>query len=100
MRSSLVRVEVLRHRRTLKASDSAPQPRIAPLRNGRFLRKPMLVAGHVDAVTGLSFSSYINVKYSSVPRDDIVVFLMADYGVSLYGNGIMVSPKFAAEKPD
>ena len=26
--------------------------------------------------------------------------LMADYGVNLYGNAIMVNPKFAAEKPD
>jgi NMT1/THI5 like len=60
----------------------------------------MLVAGHVDAVTGLSFSSYINVEYSSVPCDDIVVMLMANFGVRLYGNGIMVSRKFAAQKPD
>src|SRR5260370_654827 len=60
----------------------------------------MLVAGNVDAVTGLSFSIYINVKYSSLPRDDIVVMLMADFGVRLYGNGVMVSPKFAAERPD
>jgi hypothetical protein len=57
----------------------------------------MLVAGHVDAVTGLSFSSYINVEYSSVPRDDIVVMLMANFGVRLYGNGIMVSRKFAED---
>ncbi len=56
----------------------------------------MLVAGHVDAVTGLSFSSYINGEYSSVPCDDIVM-LMANFGVRLYGNGIMVSPKFAAK---
>ena len=26
--------------------------------------------------------------------------LMADYGVNLYGNTIIVNPKFAAEKPD
>src|SRR5207245_5853556 len=63
------------------------------------VREPMLVSGHVDAITGLSFSSYINVAYSGVPRDDIVVLVMANFGVSLYGNGIMVSPKFAAEKP-
>jgi ABC-type nitrate/sulfonate/bicarbonate transport system substrate-binding protein len=28
------------------------------------------------------------------------VLLMADYGVNLYGNTIMVNPKFAAEKPE
>ena len=25
---------------------------------------------------------------------------MADYGVNLYGNAIIVNPKFAAEKPE
>ena len=35
-----------------------------------------------------------------VPVDDIVVLLMADYGVNLYGNTIIVNPKFAADKPD
>jgi NitT/TauT family transport system substrate-binding protein len=36
----------------------------------------------------------------NVPVDDIVVMLMADYGVNLYGNTIIVNPKFAADKPD
>ena len=35
-----------------------------------------------------------------MPADDIVVLLMADYGVNLYGNVIVVNPKFAAEKPE
>jgi NitT/TauT family transport system substrate-binding protein len=32
--------------------------------------------------------------------DDIVVLLMADYGVDLYGSSIIVNPKFAAGHPD
>ena len=64
------------------------------------VREPMLVSGHVDAITGLSFSSFINLQYSGVPRDSIVVLEMADFGLSLYGNGILVNPKFATEKPD
>ncbi len=64
------------------------------------VREPMLAAGQVDAITGLSFSSYLNLKDRGVQVDDIVVLLMADYGVNLYGNVIMVNPKFAAEKPD
>jgi NitT/TauT family transport system substrate-binding protein len=63
------------------------------------VREPMLAAGQVDAITGFSFSSYINLKDRGVPVDDIVVLLMADYGVNLYGNSIIVSPKFAAEHP-
>jgi NitT/TauT family transport system substrate-binding protein len=81
-------------------ANNIDQSKVTILNIGFSVREPMLVAGHVDAVTGLSFSSYINVEYSSVPRDDIVVMLMADFGVRLYGNGVMASPKFAAEKPD
>lgn len=64
------------------------------------VREPMLAAGQVDAITAFSFSSFINLKDKGVPVDDIVVLLMADYGVNLYGNAIIVNPKFAAEHPD
>jgi len=64
------------------------------------VREPMLQNGQVDAITGFSFSSFINLKSMGVPTDDIVVMLMADYGVNLYGNTIIVNPKFAAEKPE
>jgi NitT/TauT family transport system substrate-binding protein len=64
------------------------------------VREPMLQNGQVDAITGFSFSSFINLKTMGVPIDDIVVMLMADYGVNLYGNTIIVNPKFAAEKPE
>ena len=63
------------------------------------VREPMLAAGQVDAITGFSFSSFINLKDKGVAVDDISVLLMADYGVSLYGNAIIVNPKFAAENP-
>jgi NitT/TauT family transport system substrate-binding protein len=64
------------------------------------VREPMLAAGQVDAITGFSFSSFINLKDKGVPVDDITVMLMADYGVNLYGNAIIVNPKFAAAHPD
>ena len=64
------------------------------------LREPMLAAGQVDAITGLSFSSFINLNDKGVPVDDIVVLLMADYGVDLYGNAIIVNPKFAGAQPE
>jgi len=59
------------------------------------IREPMLAAGQVDAITGFSFSSYVNLKDRGVPIDDVVVLLMADYGVDLYGSAIIVNPKFA-----
>ncbi len=64
------------------------------------VREPMLAQGEVDAVFGFAMSSYINLKSRGVPADDIVVLLMSDYGVDLYGNVILASPKFAAEKPE
>jgi NitT/TauT family transport system substrate-binding protein len=62
--------------------------------------QPMLAAGEIDAITGLSFTSFIDLKASGVPPDDLAVLLMADYGVVLYGDAIMVAPHFAAQKPD
>jgi NitT/TauT family transport system substrate-binding protein len=64
------------------------------------VREPMLAAGQVDAITGLSFSSFINLKDRGVAVDDITLLLMADYGVTLYGNAIFVNPKFLNENPD
>jgi NitT/TauT family transport system substrate-binding protein len=64
------------------------------------VREPMLAAGQVDAITGFSFSSFINLKDKGVPVADITVLLMADYGVNLYGNAVIVNPKFASEHPD
>ena len=64
------------------------------------VREPMLAAGQVDAITGFTFSSFVNLKDKGVPVNDITVLLMADYGVNLYGNAILVNQKFAAEHPD
>jgi NitT/TauT family transport system substrate-binding protein len=64
------------------------------------VREPMLASGEVDAISGLSFSSAIDLKQRGVPPDDINVLLMADYGVALYGSAVLVNTKFAAEKPE
>jgi NitT/TauT family transport system substrate-binding protein len=64
------------------------------------VRAPMLAAGQVDAVTGYSFNSYINLKDRGVPVNDIVLMLMPDYGMILYGAAIIVNPKFQAEHPE
>jgi NitT/TauT family transport system substrate-binding protein len=64
------------------------------------VREPMLAAGEVDAVFGFAFSISISLKSRGVPADDIVTILMSDHGVALYGNVLMVNPKFAAEKPE
>jgi len=64
------------------------------------VRDPMLAAGQIDAITGSTLSSYIDLKDKGVPVDDIAVLLMADYGVVLYGSAIMINSKFATEHAD
>lgn len=64
------------------------------------VREPMLATGEVDAVFGFSVSSVINLRARGVPDSDIVNLLMSDYGVELYGNVIMASPKLLAENPE
>ncbi|MEX1660862.1 ABC transporter substrate-binding protein [Thioclava sp. 15-R06ZXC-3] len=64
------------------------------------VREPMLAEGKVDAVTGFSFSSTLNLKRLGVPLDQQSVLLMADYGVALYGNAIIVNTDYAKAHPD
>src|SRR5205807_8782737 len=64
------------------------------------VRAPMLAAGQIDAALGASFRLYVDLKERGVPIDDIVLMPMANYGMKLYGNSIVVNSKFAAEKPE
>jgi NitT/TauT family transport system substrate-binding protein len=64
------------------------------------VREPMLAQGQVDAVTGFSFSSFINLKGAGVPEEDITVMLMSDWGLDLYGNAVIVNPQFAEDNPE
>ena len=63
------------------------------------LRETMLVRGDVDAITGFSFTSLLNLEARGVKAEDIVVMPYAAYGVKLYGNVIIASPKMLKENP-
>jgi NitT/TauT family transport system substrate-binding protein len=63
------------------------------------LRETMLVRGDIDAITGFSFTSLLNLEARGVKAADIVVMPYADHGVKLYGNAIIASPKLIAENP-
>ncbi len=63
-------------------------------------REPMLAEGKVDSVTGFSFSSYLNLVRLGVPESDISTILMADHGLRLYGNAIIVNTEFASANSD
>ena len=63
------------------------------------LRETMLVRGDVDAITGFTFTSLINLEARGVTAADVVVFPYADNGVKLYGNAIIASAKLVKENP-
>jgi NitT/TauT family transport system substrate-binding protein len=64
------------------------------------VREPMLSAGQVDAVTGFSYQSAVNLRDRGVPADDLAVLRFADYGCDAYGFALIVNPAFADQKPD
>ena len=64
------------------------------------LRETMLVRGDVDAITGFTFTSLLNLEARGVKAADVVVMPFADNGVKLYGNAIIASAKLVRENPD
>ena len=63
------------------------------------LRETMLVRGDIDAITGFTFTSLLNLEARGVKAEDVVVLPYPDYGVKLYGNAIIASPKMLKENP-
>ena len=63
------------------------------------VREPMLAQGKVQGIFGFSFSSVLNLKSQGVAADDISLILMAENGLDIYGNAILVSNDFAAKNP-
>jgi NitT/TauT family transport system substrate-binding protein len=63
------------------------------------LRETMLVRGDVDAITGFTFTSLLNIEARGVPASEVVVMQYPDFGVKLYGNVIIASPKLVKENP-
>jgi NitT/TauT family transport system substrate-binding protein len=64
------------------------------------LRETMLARGDIDVITGFSFTSMLNLEARGVKPADIVSFPYAHYGVKLYGNAIIASPKILKENPE
>jgi NitT/TauT family transport system substrate-binding protein len=63
------------------------------------LRETMLVRGDIEAITGFSFTSLLNLEARGVKTEDIVVMPYPAHGVKLYGNAIIASPKLIKENP-
>ncbi|TFZ03763.1 ABC transporter substrate-binding protein [Ramlibacter humi] len=63
------------------------------------LRETMLARGDLDAITGFSFTSLLNLEARGVKLQDVVTLPYADFGVKLYGNVIIASPKLIKDNP-
>ncbi len=64
------------------------------------LRETMLVRGDVDAITGFSFTSLLNIEARGVKTADVVILPFPQHGVKLYGNVIIASEQFLKSNPD
>lgn len=64
------------------------------------LRETMLVRGDIDAITGFSFTSLLNLEARGVKTEDIVIFPYAQHGVRFYGNAIVASETFLKNNPE
>jgi NitT/TauT family transport system substrate-binding protein len=63
------------------------------------LRETMLARGDVDAITGFTFTSLLNLEARGVKSEDVVVLPYPEFGVKLYGNAIIASPKILKDNP-
>jgi NitT/TauT family transport system substrate-binding protein len=63
------------------------------------LRETMLVRGDIDAITGFTFTSLLNLEARGVKASEVYVLPYSDYGVKLYGNVVIVSPKLMKDNP-
>jgi NitT/TauT family transport system substrate-binding protein len=63
------------------------------------LRETMLARGDVDAITGFTFTSLLNLEARGVKAEDVVVMPYPQFGVKLYGNVVIASPKLLKENP-
>lgn len=64
------------------------------------LRETMLVRGDIDAITGFSFTSLLNIEARGIKAEDVVVLPYPSHGVKMYGNAIIVSEQFLAKNPE
>lgn len=64
------------------------------------VREPILSAGQVDAITGFSFLSAINLRDRGIPASDLAVLRFSESGSEVYGHALIVNPKFAEDNAD
>jgi len=64
------------------------------------LRETMLAKGDVDAITGFTFTSLLNLEARGIKTDEVTVMPYPAFGVKLYGNAIIVGEDFLKKNPE
>lgn len=64
------------------------------------LRETMLAKGDVDAITGFTFTSLLNLEARGIKATEVAVMPYPEHGVKLYGNVIIVSEQFLKQRPE
>jgi NitT/TauT family transport system substrate-binding protein len=59
----------------------------------------LLARGQVEAASGFPTFQVGNMEAMGVKADELVMFNYKDYGVQIYGNGVLVNPKFMQAQP-
>jgi NitT/TauT family transport system substrate-binding protein len=64
------------------------------------LQDQQFAQGQFDAVASFTTTSLLNLKQLGVPREKLTIFNFADYGVGLYGSGIVTRLDYAQSNPE
>ncbi len=62
-------------------------------------REEMFAKGQLDGITGFFFTTMLNIEKQGMSGSAYVVYPFHEIGLRVYGNAILVNPKFLAEKP-
>ena len=64
------------------------------------VKDSLLFRGQADAVTGFPSTSVLFLESQGIARSDLVVLSYANYGLDLFGSGLVASETFVAKHPD
>jgi NitT/TauT family transport system substrate-binding protein len=64
------------------------------------LQDQQFVQGQFDGVASFATTSLLNLKQLGMDRDKVTVFNFCDYGVDLFGSGLVVRSDFVDKKPE
>jgi NitT/TauT family transport system substrate-binding protein len=62
-------------------------------------REEMFAKGEIDGITGFFFTTMLNIEKLGMSGSAYTVYPFHEFGLRVYGNAILVNPKFLAENP-